>query len=193
MLFLLLRRRFLLTQLLFSSLIIQTAPLSFATGLVFLASSLVAAPPLLIGPAHFLFAEPPLLPCHHCYLPCCHFIIWKACSLQGITFFLVLFVAAVSELILVGVGELVTLLLIEIETWCEVFSQDSIDGLCRVFSNFLYSLAVAWSNFLPCLMYFILLLLCYFSRVKGFSWPRRGVIFSFVLCLMCQFWANFLV
>ncbi len=59
----------------------------------------------------------------------------------------VLFNAAVSELILVGVGEFVTLLLVEIETWHIVFSQDSVNGLCCIFSSFLYSLAVAWSNF----------------------------------------------
>ena len=45
----------------FCHLFIQIAPLSFATGLAFLASSLVAMPPFLIGPAHLLFPQPPPL------------------------------------------------------------------------------------------------------------------------------------
>ena len=67
-------------KLLFLSLI-RTAPLSFAMGSVFLASSLVAVPPFLIGPEHLLFTQLPPLPCHRCYLPCHHFSIQKACLL----------------------------------------------------------------------------------------------------------------
>jgi hypothetical protein len=118
-----------------------------------------------------LLAVPPLFNLEGTFIAWCMFL---PCSI---------FDPALSKLILVGVGELVTLLLVEIETWPKVFSQDSVGGLCRIFSIFLFSLDVAWSTFSPCFIFYpavSALLFC----VKGFSWPQRVVIFSFVLYLM---------